>query len=138
MAGRRGGGRADHPLARFLEGGRGTVFHPSASPCAGLRAWLGGRARVAGRVHVDAGAAAALKAGASLLPVGVCAAEGGFARGDVVAVVAPDGAVIARGLAGYAANEAARVAGLKGDALADALGYAPRAAMIHRDHMVLL
>lgn len=132
------GGRCDHPLAQFLAHGHGTRFHPAARPRAGLRAWLGGRARVAGRLHVDAGAAAALRSGASLLPVGVRRAEGSFARGDVVAVVDPEGTVIARGLAGYAAAEAARAAGLKGDALAQALGYAPRATMIHRDHMVLL
>jgi glutamate 5-kinase len=81
---------------------------------------------------------AALRAGASLLQVGVRAVDGRFARGDVVAVVGPGGEAIARGLAAYSAEEAARIAGLKGDALAAALGYAPRAAMIHRDHMVLL
>ncbi len=132
------GGRADHPLAAFLAGGPGTIFHPSTAPRAGLRAWLGGRARVAGRLHADAGAVAALRAGASLLPVGVRAVDGRFARGDVVAVLGPEGEAIARGLVAYSAEEAARIAGLKGDALASALGYAPRAAMIHRDHMVLL
>lgn len=131
------GGRGEHPLAGFLRTGRGTVFHPSASPAAGLRAWLGGRARVAGRLVIDAGAVAALKGGASLLPVGVRGVEGRFARGDVVAVVGPDGTTVARGLAAYSAEEAQRIAGRRGDALADALGYAPRAAMIHRDHMVL-
>ena len=129
-------GRVAHPLARFAATGAGTVFIAGEGARA-RKAWLAGRLTVAGRIVVDAGAAAALTAGRSLLAAGAVAVEGQFARGDAVEVVGPDGPV-ARGLAGYDAADAARILGLRNDAQADRLGYAPRAALVHRDHLVLL
>jgi glutamate 5-kinase len=41
-------------------------------------------------------------------------------------------------LSEYDSTDAARIAGLKTSAQAAALGYAPRSALVHRDHMVLL
>ena len=129
-------GRVAHPLARFAATGVGTVFIAGEGARA-RKAWLAGRLTVAGRIVVDAGAAAALAAGRSLLAAGAVAVEGQFARGDAVEVVGPAGPV-ARGLAGYDAADAARILGLRNDAQADRLGYAPRAALVHRDHLVLL
>jgi glutamate 5-kinase len=131
------GGREPHPLSRFAETGHGTIFHPRGGLQA-RKAWLAGRMQVAGRLHVDAGAVAALRAGRSLLPAGVTRIEGRFARGDAVDVVGPDGAVVARGLVSYDAADALLAAGKQSDAIAAALGYAPRAAMIHRNQMVML
>jgi glutamate 5-kinase len=129
-------GRPDHPLRRFDETGRGTVFAAqSAGPA--RKAWLAGRLTVAGRLRVDAGAAAALREGKSLLAAGVCAAEGRFDRGDVVEVIA-DGACIARGLVAYSADDMLRIAGTRNEAQAAILGYAPRSAVIHRDHLAML
>ncbi|MGI4881496.1 MAG: glutamate 5-kinase [Janthinobacterium lividum] len=129
-------GRVDRPLARFAATGHGTVF--VAGPAARARkAWLAGRLTVAGRVFVDAGAVAALAAGRSLLAAGATRVEGRFERGDVVEVVGPAGAV-ARGLVAYDAADAAIIAGQRNDAHAGLLGYAPRSALIHRDHLVLL
>ena len=45
---------------------------------------------------------------------------------------------IARGLAEYDAGDASRICGRRSDAHAALLGYAPRAALVHRDHLVLL
>jgi glutamate 5-kinase len=129
-------GRPERPLVRFLTTGHGTVFTP-ARTARPRQAWLIGRQRVAGRLTVDAGAAGALREGASLLAAGVARVEGMFARGDVVDVLAPDGTHIARGIAAYDAAEVAAIAGTRSDAHAALLGYAPRAAVIHRDHMVL-
>jgi glutamate 5-kinase len=64
--------------------------------------------------------------------------EGRFERGDVVDVVGPDGALIARGLVEYDAGDAAKIVGRRSEALAEILGYAPRGALVHRDHMVML
>ncbi|ODU20045.1 MAG: glutamate 5-kinase [Sphingomonas sp. SCN 67-18] len=130
-------GQHDHPLARFDSSGRGTLF--VADRRGGARkAWLSGRLRVKGRILVDAGACAALRSGKSLLAAGVTGVEGLFARGDAVDVVGPDGAVLARGLIEYDSGDAARIAGRRSAAHADLLGYAPRAALIHRDHLVML
>ncbi len=130
------GGRADHPLARFVATGHGTLFTATAKAPA-RKAWLAGRLTARGRIAVDAGAAAALARGSSLLPAGAIAVTGPFARGDVVEVVGPDGAM-ARGLVEYDAADAARIVGLRSDAVAAALGHAPRGCLIHRDHLVLL
>lgn len=131
------GGRREHPLAAFAATGRGTIF-PAAAKTGARKAWLAGRLTARGRILIDAGAATALAGGASLLPAGATAAEGGFARGDVVDIVGPDGHAIARGLAEYDSADARRITGLRSAALAGTLGYAPRAALVHRDHMVLL
>lgn len=125
-------GRRDHPLA--ADGGTLFVAQRGASP---RKAWLAGRLTVRGRITVDAGAARALAAGSSLLAAGATAAEGGFARGDVVDIVHA-GRPIARGLSEYDCAEAKCILGLKSDAQAEILGYAPRSALIHRDHLVLI
>lgn len=130
-------GTVDKPLTRFAETGRGTVFVAQKGATA-RKAWLAGRLTAKGRVHVDAGAAAALDKGRSLLAAGAVSVEGRFERGDVVDIVGPDGVAIARGLIEYDAADAARITGHRSDALPDLLGYAPRSAMIHRNQMVLL
>lgn len=131
------GGRKAHPLAAFAASGRGTVF-PAAARTGARKAWLAGRLTAQGRILIDAGAAHALAGGASLLAAGATAAEGRFARGDVVDIVDPHGRAIARGLTEYDAEDARRIVGKRTADLAATLGHAPRAALVHRDHMVLL
>jgi len=131
-----GNGQHDRPVARILEQGIGTLFLPRRK--AGARkAWLGGRLRLKGSLVVDAGAAAALQRGSSLLAKGVTAVEGVFERGDPVAIVGGDGRVLAHGLSEYDASECAAITGLHSNEQADVLGYAPRSAVVHRDQMVL-
>jgi glutamate 5-kinase len=129
-------GRVPHPLAHFADSGAGTVFLARAGARA-RKAWLAGRLTMAGTLSVDAGAVAALARGASLLAAGVRGVEGKFRRGDVVAIAGPDG-VVARGLAGYDADDARKIIGLKNEAQGPVLGYAPRAAMVHADHLVMI
>ena len=130
-------GKGDRPLATFAANGRGTLFVAERGASA-RKAWLAGRLTSRGRIHVDAGAASALAGGRSLLAAGATGVEGRFARGDVIDIVGPDAAVLARGLSEYDAGDAARIVGRRSDALAAILGYAPRAALVHRDHMVML
>ncbi|MBB4154503.1 glutamate 5-kinase [Sphingomonas jinjuensis] len=101
------------------------------------KAWLAGGLTAGGTIHVDAGAAAALRSGGSLLAAGALRIDGRFQRGDVIAVAGPDG-TIARGLAEYDADDAARLIGTRSDEQAAILGYAPRAALVHRNHLALL
>lgn len=130
-------GKRDHPLSAFADDGRGTLFVP-AGPARARKSWLSGRLTARGRIHVDAGAVAALRAGKSLLAAGAVSVEGRFDRGDVIDIVSPEGITVARGLSEYPAGEAGFIAGKRSDALAALLGYAPRPALVHRDHMVLL
>ena len=127
-------GRIDRPLSTPA---RHTLFVAEASASA-RKAWLAGGLTAKGRIVIDAGAAKALQGGASLLAAGVRDISGQFERGDVLDIIGPDGSSIARGLSEYAAADAATIIGLGKDAQAAALGYAPRSAMVHRNHMVLL
>ncbi len=125
------------PLAAIDRGEPSTFFAPSPTPVRGYKTWIAGQLEPAGRLVIDDGAVGALRSGKSLLPAGVRAVEGGFARGDTVAVLAPDGSEIARGLVAYDAADAVRIAGLKSADIARELGYEARAAMIHRDDLVV-
>jgi glutamate 5-kinase len=129
-------GKHDHPLARWRAGHGGTLFlaQTGAAP---RKAWLAGRLTVKGSLVVDAGAARALRGGGSLLAPGVKAVQGRFSRGDAIDILF-EGRPIARGLAEYDADDAGRILGLRTEEQAHVLGYAPRSALIHRDHLVLL
>jgi glutamate 5-kinase len=126
-------GRVAQPLSAEA---RHTLFVPEKAARA-RKAWLAGGLTDKGAIHVDAGAAAALAQGRSLLAAGATRIEGAFARGDLVRIVGPQGP-LARGLAEYDAGDAARLLGRRSEEHEALLGYAPRAALVHRDHMALL
>ena len=125
------------PLLAIERGERATFFEPAARPVKGFKTWIAGNLEPAGRLTVDAGAVGALMSGKSLLPAGVRKVEGNFARGDTVAILEPSGREIARGLIAYDAGDAVRIAGKKSAEIEAELGYQPRAAMIHRDDLVM-
>ena len=130
-------GTHDAPLASAITSGTGTLFLPQRSDRA-RKAWLGGRMAAAGTLRVDAGCAAALERGASLLAAGIVGVSGGFRRGDLVKICDLKGKALAQGLSEYDAAECMAIAGKRDSAQADLLGYAPRSCVVHRDHMVLL
>lgn len=130
-------GKGESPIAAAVTSGRGTLFLPQRHDGA-RKAWLGGRLAPAGELRVDAGCAAALRSGASLLAPGVVGVSGQFRRGDLVSIVSLKGERLAQGLAEYDAAEVQAIAGRRAEEQAERLGYAPRAAVIHRDHLVLL
>ena len=130
-------GRVKNPLARIAEGARCSWFLTSATPTSARKAWIGGSLESRGTLHVDAGAAQALRKGASLLPVGVARVEGEFARGDAVRICDPGGRLIGRGLVAFDHGDAARIAGRRSAEIPDLLGYSGRDTMIHRDDLVL-
>jgi glutamate 5-kinase len=91
-----------------------------------------------GAVTVDDGAALKLQEeGKSLLPIGVTEVEGEFHRGDVIAVRAPGGREIARGLANYSSAEVRLIARKPSSQIAGLLGFVNESELIHRDNMVL-
>lgn len=131
-------GTEPHPLQALDQGARYTLFHPAQSRAQARKRWIMGSLSVAGSLTVDAGAARALLTGKSLLPIGVTRITGEFERGDAIAVLNPDGAEIARGLAGLDSDEARLVMGKHSDAVVELLGAGNRAALVHRDNMVLV
>ena len=130
-------GTRDKPVRTALDSGRGTLFVPQRRD-GGRKAWLGGRIDLRGTLVVDSGCGDALARGSSLLAAGITAVEGDFARGDVVGVAGAGGRILAQGLSEYSADECRAIMGIRENGQAEKLGYAPRPAVIHRDHMVLL
>ena len=124
------------PLAALAKGANRTWFVAGADPQAARKRWINAM-KPRGELRLDAGAVVALRAGKSLLPAGVTEVTGSFGRGDPVAILSPEGAVLGKGLAGYAAVEARAIAGHRSGDMAGILGYPGRAALVHRDDMVI-
>jgi len=124
------------PLAAVEEGARATVIEPDTTPAAAYKAWIAGSLSPTGALIVDAGAAAAVRRGKSLLAAGVTAIEGRFDKGDAVLIRDEAGVEIARGLIRYVDEHARRIVGLKSAAIEPALGYTS-GPMIHADDLAL-
>ena len=134
-SGRRGG--VLQAIARGEE--VGTLILPAQAPLDARKRWLAGQLQVRGRFILDDGAVKVLReSGSSLLPIGVRAVEGGFARGEVVACVDGQGSEIARGLVNYNAEEARKIMGRPSRDIEAILGYVDEPELIHRDNMVML
>ncbi|MDH3668428.1 MAG: glutamate 5-kinase [Paracoccaceae bacterium] len=129
-------GAVDRPVSALISGARATWFQPKDTPAAARKQWIAGMKPV-GALVVDAGAVTALRQGKSLLPAGVRRVDGRFHRGDPVSVVTETGDTVGAALAGYSAAEARAIAGQKSDRIPDILGYPGRAALAHRDDMVI-
>ena len=99
--------------------------------------WIAGSLEPKGTLTIDAGAAAALRRGKSLLPAGVIRVDGTFGRGDAVLIRGPDGAELGRGLVAYDAEDAAKIMRKSSGDIVLILGIEGRAEMVHRDDMVL-
>ncbi|QDL93740.1 glutamate 5-kinase [Paroceanicella profunda] len=129
-------GEGLYPLTALAEGAPCTWFRASADPAAARKRWIAGM-KPRGRLVIDAGAAAALGRGRSLLSAGVRDVEGGFRRGDPVEIVTEEGAVLARALSGYDAEDARAIMGRQSGEIEAILGHPGRATMAHRDDMAI-
>lgn len=129
-------GARSRPLAAIEAGERATVIEPATTPAAAYKAWIAGSLAPAGALVVDAGAAAAVRKGKSLLAAGVTRVEGRFDKGDAVVVRDEAGREIARGLCRYDADDAGRICGLKSEAIEPVLGYTS-GPLVHADDLAL-
>ena len=129
-------GSVQRPLTALENGARATWFTAHVDPQAARKRWIAAM-KPRGEVTLDAGAVRALHSGKSLLPAGVTAISGRFGRGDPVAILGPDGAILGQGLARYTAQETVLIRGHRSDEIEALLGYPGRAALIHRDDMAL-
>jgi len=129
-------GSVRRPLKALAEGAARTWFLPDGDPQAARKRWIAAM-KPKGTVTLDAGAVAALTLGKSLLPAGVRSVEGRFGRGEPVAILDPSGAGLGKGLVRYTSDEARQIAGHRSGEIEAILGYGGRAALIHRDDMVL-
>jgi glutamate 5-kinase len=131
-------GRMENVLVRMLNGEEvGTLFNPANRKRSSRGRWIGA-ARPAGSIFVDDGAVTALvQKNRSLLPAGITRIEGDFARGDVVAICASDGRVIARGLSNYSSEDVEKVRGKKSQEVRTMLQTEAYDEVVHRDNLIV-
>ena len=133
-------GREPDVLVRLASGEAiGTHLVAPLGRLSARKQWMADHLQLAGRLMLDAGAAAALATGGrSLLPIGVLEVVGRFSRGDVVACIAPDGREIARGIVNYASGDAHRIAGRPSSEIERLLGFVEEPELIHRTNLLTL
>ncbi|MFN3846646.1 MAG: glutamate 5-kinase [Paracoccaceae bacterium] len=129
-------GSALRPLTALAKGANRTWFVAQADPQLARKRWINAM-KPRGELVLDAGAVTALRAGKSLLPAGVIRVTGTFGRGEPVSILSPEGVVLGKGLVRYTAAEAKAIAGHRSGDIAGLLGYEGRAALVHRDDMVI-
>lgn len=132
-------GREPDCLLRLAQGEIiGTLLVAPSEKSQARKRWMADHLQLRGAVTVDEGAAAKLRAeGKSLLPIGMVAVEGDFARGEVIAVRDPQGREIGRGLANYASAEARLLCRKPSAEIEKLLGYMAEPEMIHRTNLVV-
>ncbi|HEX6865640.1 MAG TPA: glutamate 5-kinase [Caulobacteraceae bacterium] len=129
-------GRRPEPLKAVEDGEPATLIEAATTTAAAYKAWIAGSLAPGGALVVDAGAAAALASGKSLLAAGVKAVEGAFSKGDAVTIRDEDGREVGRGLTRYDAADARKIAGLRSAAIEAAIGYSA-GPLVHADDLAL-
>jgi glutamate 5-kinase len=120
---------------------RGTRFSAPQTRLAARKYWLRHAPGSSATIRIDAGAAVALRGGKSLLPGGIVAVDGDFARGDIVEIAQFDAGnayVVARGLTQYNSGEVRRLAGRHTRDIETILGFSYGDTVVHRDDLVSL
>lgn len=113
----------------------GTTFY-GKTRLKGKKKWLSLYGQEAGRIHIDRGAYQALKAGKSLLAVGIIAADGKFKAGDTVGIYFEE-QKLGKGLSNYSVDEIRLIAGKSSERIEALLGYQRGEEAVHRDNLSL-
>ena len=132
-------GRERDVLLRLAKGEAiGTLLVAPTQKQQARKQWMADHLQLRGSVTVDKGAVDKVrKEGKSLLPIGMTAVEGEFSRGEVIAILDPQGVEIARGLSNYASAEARLICRKPSGEIEASLGYIAEPEMVHRDNLVL-
>ena len=132
-------GRERDVLLRLAKGEAiGTLLVAPTQKQQARKQWMADHLQLRGSITVDKGAVDKVrKEGKSLLPIGMTAVEGEFSRGEVIAILDPQGVEIARGLANYASAEARLICRKPSGEIEASLGYIAEPEMVHRDNLVL-
>ena len=117
----------------------GTLFAGKSHSLSGKRRWIAFASSATGRIHINAGAFEAIRGkNASLLYVGVTRIENDFERGDVVAVVGPDGHEFARGIVNYSSEDATKLLGKHSEEIAGLVPARNYDALMTRNNIAFL
>ena len=117
----------------------GTLFLPQKRPhLHGKKPWIACTLHPEGVLHLDKGAARALRLqGSSLLPVGITGVEGEFEQGACILCKDPAGKDVATGITNWSSRALKGILGLRSDQISDRLGTDQAEEVIHRDNMVV-
>lgn len=116
----------------------GTLFLASGTAIPAWKRWIAYAARPEGRLILDEGAVRAVTTdGRSLLAVGIREVSGEFDQGASVALVAPSGETVGRGLVNYSAGDIRRIAGCRSERIPELLGHVSYREVVHRDNLVV-
>ena len=129
-------GDVPNPITELENGANCTWFKPNVDPQTARKRWISSQKSV-GKLIIDQGAVTALTDGKSLLPIGITSIEGNFSRGDIVSIYSTNGRELAKGICAYPAVEAKLIIGQNSNEIETILGYAGRAAVIHRDDLAI-
>lgn len=131
-------GRSARSVSRATQGATvGTLFSTAQQPQPARKQWLASLLHPKGELVLDEGACRVItKSGRSLLPVGVKAASGEFARGDLVRCINSEGDEIARGLTNYNREDTQKLLGRSSSDIKALLGFGGEEELIHRDNLI--
>ncbi len=132
-------GKRKGVLTGILDGQEiGTLFLPAGEHLNSRKYWIAFTLRSRGKLVLDDGAKRALvEQGKSLLPSGILDVEGEFGVGDPVICVDQQGAILAKGLVNFSAQDVRKIMGLKTSKIQQVLGYKDYDEVIHRDNMAV-
>jgi len=133
------GGREPRVLERIIAAETvGTLILAKGQAVAARKRWIGFSVQPRGRLLLDAGAAQAVEQqGGSLLAIGIAGVEGDFGKGDVVALIDPQGKELGRGLTNYNSKNVSLIKGHRSDQIAGLIGHCPYEEVVHRDNMAV-
>lgn len=130
-------GREPDLLLRLAAGEPiGTQLTAATATLTARKQWLADHLQVKGHLTLDEGAVKALRAGRSLLPIGVVALSGQFDRGELVSCLDGTGHEVGRGLINYDAGETEKILRMPTESMGERLGYVGEEELIHRDNLV--
>jgi glutamate 5-kinase len=117
----------------------GTFFVPESIPLDSRKRWIAFFQKPSGSLHLDAGAAEAVKErNSSLLAMGISRCEGDFKEGDVANLHDPEGNLIGRGIVAYDASALDKILGRDSRQIKDQYPDRSRYEVVHRDSLVLI
>ncbi|MCU1646816.1 MAG: proB [Nocardia sp.] len=113
----------------------GTAFAARPVRLSARKFWVRHAADSRGAVHIDEGAVQAVAdRRRSLLAAGITQVHGRFYGGDVIDLIAPDGRIVARGVAAYDSDELESMKGRSTSDLSDGM----QRPVVHADDLVKL
>ena len=117
----------------------GTRFLPVRQDLESRERWMVSGLCTRGSITVDDGATRALKKeNRSLLAAGVVATEGKYSRGDIVAILDPEGNQMGCGIVNYNCTDINTIKGLHSTKIAGLLTYDYGPEVVHRNNLALI